>query len=282
MRRILQACICLCLGLVPLASAQTQSSSPGAAWKNHLRSVRIEKAKITKQNDEYVEGPRVLEAINVFAPDSSSSEYTNYDPDGSVNMRVVTTFNSDGDKTSISLFAGTDVLRRKIVYAYKERRLVEEATFNGDGSQKERRVLTWDDTGLSEVKVYGSDNSLTRRQVKTRNPQTGQYSWQTYSPDGAKIQARAYDYQQGPKVSEFTDYNANGTTANKTVMTRDAGQSQTDRSQYNPDGKLLSQTSEKCEHDSYGYPSKCTTYERDEKSGKLEPVMVTYYTATYY
>lgn len=280
MRKIL-ASVGACILFVAAANAQTQTAARDA-WKGHLRSVRVERAEITKQGDEYVEGARVLVGTNSFAEDSSSSEYILYEPDGSVNSRIVTTFNPDGDKTSISFFTGSDALRRKITYAYKERRLVEEITFEGDGSQKERRVLTWDANGLGEVKVYGGDNSLTRRQVKTRDAQTGRYMWTIYSPDGTKLREIAYDYEQGPKGSEFTEYAANGTPSSKTIMTKGAGASQTDKSEYNQDGTLRSKSSEKCEYDSHNYPSKCVTYRWDEKSGKSEPVRVTYYTATYY
>lgn len=280
MRRVLSA-LSLCLLLFGVAEAQSNRFRMGDVFKGPVRSARIERAKVFLENGEYKEGTRTLVVTNSYAPDWSWREYIGYNPDGTINQKILTTYNPNGDQTSISAFDGNGKLKSKTVYVYKDGKPVEEQRFDGDGKLQQKRVSVWSNTGgLSEVAYYDGSGALIKREVNTRDAQ--QSVWTTYNASGARIQeAVHYLNYGGPKKTEVTRYNPDGTILDKFVSQANAYVNQIEKTDYSSDGTPLRKTSEKREYDSNGNLSKITNYAWDEATRKFQPVEVSYYTITY-
>ncbi|MBD0373023.1 MAG: hypothetical protein ICV60_19435 [Pyrinomonadaceae bacterium] len=281
MKRNLLA-LALCLFLFSMAEAQSSQFRTGDAFKGPVRSARIERAKIFQENGENKEGPRVLVVAISYAPDWSWMENVGYRPDGSVNQKIVTTYNTNGDQTSISKFTGDGKLSLKIVYVYKDGRQVEENRFDGDGTLQQKRVTVWADQGkgINEIAYYDGQGALIKREVNTRDAQKS--VWTTYNAEGARMEeAVHYLNYGGPKKTEITRYNRDGTVAGTFVSQADASVNQIEKSYYNQSGTPQRKTYEKREYDSRGNLSKLTEYAWDEQAGKYQAVAVSYYTINY-
>lgn len=283
MKKIVTA-FSLCLLVSGLALAQTSRSRTGDTFRGPVRSVRIERAKISRQNDEYVEGARLLVVTKSYAADWSWSEYIGYKPDGTPSQKVITTYTPDGWQASVSTFAGDGKPLRKVTYVYKDGKLAEENTFDGKGALQRKRVLVWESNGraIAEITYYDGRGSLIKKAVKTRNPETKKSVWTTYNADGSVAEEAVYDRNyEGSHKSEIVKFNADGTLADKYVGESDADARQFEKAVYNPDGTLRSKWTETREYDSHGNLSKLTTKRWDELTGKYEPVAVSYYIITY-
>lgn len=281
MKRKLPA-LTLCLFLLSVAEAQSSRFRTGDAFKGPVRSARIERAKIFRENGQDKEGPRVLVTSISYAPDWSWMENVGYRPDGSVGQKIITTYDANGDQTSISKFDGSGRLLLKIVYVFKDGRQVEEQRFDGDGQLQQRRVSVWGNpgAGLSEVAYYDGLGALIKREVNTRDAQKS--VWTTYNPDGTVAEeAVHYLNYGGPKKTEITRYNRDGTVAGKFVSQADAGAKQIEKADYNRDGTPMRKNYETREYDSQGNLSKLTYYVWDEQAGKFKADSVSYYTITY-
>jgi YD repeat-containing protein len=271
----------LCLLLYGTVAAQSSRVRVGDAFKGPVRSVRIERAKFSEVNGEYKEGPLVLVVTKTYAADWSSAEYTGYNADGSISQKIVTTYNPDGGETSISVFNGEGKLKSKVAYLYKDGRVVEEDRFDGEGVLQQKRVTVSDDKGaLVEARYYDGKDALIKREVNTRDAQKS--TWTTYDANG-KVVEEAVHYLNygGPKKTEVTKYNADGTVAVKTVSEADVNVGQIDKADYNRGGTVTRKDSEKREYDAQGNLSKITNYKWDEAAGKFRPVSVSYYTIIY-
>lgn len=269
----------LCLLLCGVIEAQSSRVRVGDAFKGPVRSVRIEQAEIFQENGEYKEGPRVLVVAKSYSADWSSAEYTGYNPDSSISQKIVTAYNPDGGESSISVFSGEGRLKSKVAYVYKEGRIVEEDRFDGEGVLQQKRVTVLDDKGaLAEVRYYDGKDALIKREVNTRDAQKS--TWTTYDASSRVVEeAVHYLNYSGPKKTEVTKYNADGTVAVKTVSEADANVGQIEK-QYNRGG-VTRKTNEKREYDAQGNLSRITNYRWDEATGEFKPVSISYYTITY-
>jgi YD repeat-containing protein len=279
MKRSLSA-LSLCLLLFSVSEAQSNRFRTGDAFKGPVRSARIERAQIFLENGEYKEGPRTLVVADSYAPDWSWMNYIGYNPDGTINQKILTTYNANGDQTSIAVFNGDGKLKSKIVYVYKDGKVVEEQRFDGDGSLKQRRVTVWSNQGqVIEFAYYDGSGALIKRGVNTRDAQKS--VWTTYDPQGRIIEEAVHYLTYGHPKTEITRYSPNGTVLDKYVSQSDENTGQIDKAEYNSDGTPKRKTSEKREYDSQGNLSKITNYAWDEATGKFQPVSVSYYTITY-
>ncbi len=289
MRRNLAALV-LCLLSFSLAAAQTEAGENTKrverrdGFNGSVQSVRIERVKITKQNGEMVEGPRILVATHAYAEDMTWSEFVNYDETGAPIRKYAFTYNAEGDRTSMSISTGDGTFVRKTNYIYKGRRLVEEHYLKADGTLEQKRVMVWegDSANLNEVVTFNGEGAITKKEIKTIDPETKRIVWTTYGPSGEKAQERAFTFNQDATKSEFTQYNQNGTPQSKSVMTSDAGVGQREKTEYKQDGSLRRRTNETRELDQYGNLSKLTTSRWNERTGQYEPIAISYYTITYY
>ena len=269
----------LCLLLFGVAEAQSNRIRVGDAFRGPVRSARIERAEIFLENGEYKEGPRVLSTTVSYAPDWSWSENVGYKSDGTIIQKIKTTYDPSGAQTSISKFDSDGKLMFKIVYIYKDGKIVEEDRFNGDGSLEQRRITVQTDKGQGEVQYYDGSGALIKKQTTTRDGQRTITT--TYNASGARVEAMVQYPGSGIPRTEITRYRANGTVLDNYVGQSDNATGRIDKTSSAPDGTLLRKTSEKREYDSNNNLSKITNYAWDEAAGKFQPVSVSYYSITY-
>ena len=240
--------------------------------------------RLQNRTAKIVEGPRVLSVTKTYAPDWSWSEYIGYKPDGSISQKIVTTYNPNGDETSVSIFNGAGKLLSKKTFVYKDGRMSEGSDFNGDGVLVQKRVLVWGEgsAGIIEVAYYDGKGALIKREVNTRDMQAKKSVWTTYRADGSVAEEATHDLNYGgTKKTQIVRYNVDGTVESTYISTSDASARDLEKVESNADGTPRRKMSETREYDANRNLSKITDKRWNEQTGQYEPVSVSYYTIVY-
>ena len=280
LKRLLSASILLA-ALAAAASAQQKPLMfrQGDAFRGPVKSARIEHATFKRVDGVLVEGPRRLSVVSTYSPDGRRKEYEGYGPDGSVRTRYVHVYDDAGNEVELSMFDGKGDLQMRRVY---HPAAGETLTYNGDGSLRERRVVTLRPDGkLAEVRLYNGDGALKSRDVNTK--EGGVSVWSTYGPDGVlKREARHSLNYGGPHHTELKTFAPDGSPVWRRVSDVDAKVSDLRVTEDKGDGGPTRQTRETREYDSHRNLHKQTSFKWNAETGEYEPTSVSYYTLTYY
>jgi antitoxin component YwqK of YwqJK toxin-antitoxin module len=279
--------------------AQERSTADATyALKGPVRTFRVEVATFVAKDGDYVEGPKVTQMEASFNQDGNRTDLRIYNDKGELSRRIVMKF--DGRKMTEALnYDGAGKMWLRIVDVYDgERLLKEEVTYNGDGSLRSKKTFKRDELGQAfETSGYNAQGVL-RDQFK--NTFDGRILLTTerkvYRDDGSLASSTFYEAEK--RRSETTNYEPDGSIANKTVRTGQQVE------QYGPDGSLQKTGTISDQHrlldevvlnkdgstkkessapdrvDAHGNWTKLTKWQTDSQGTR--PLSVAYRTLTYY
>lgn len=161
------------------------------------------------------------------------------DADGRTNWKIVTTYDSNGNKLDESEYNANDVLTSKTIWKFTNRQS-EEAFYNADGGLLGKTISKYDDQNRPiEVCQYNANGQLELK--------------------------RTYVYNDANKLAEVNYFGGDGVQERKLVYRFDANYAITEAQTYNAAGKLTVRVIYK--YDSSGNVAKTTTYNVAEKFG---------------
>ena len=268
------------------------------ALKGPVRTFRVEVATFVSKDGDYVEGPRVPQMEASFNQDGNRTDLRIYNDKGVLSRRIVMKF--DGRKMTEALnYDGAGKMWLRIVDVYDDKSLLkEELTYNGDGSLRSRKTYKRDELDQAyEVSEYNAQGILLDQ---FKNTFDGRLLLTTerkvYRENGSLASISLYETEK--RRSETTNYQPDGSIANKTVRTDQQLE------QYGPDGSLQKTGTISVEHrlldqvvlnndgstkkesstpdqlDAHGNWTKLTRWQTD--SHGTRPLSVAYRTLTYY
>jgi len=279
--------------------AQERSDADATyALKGPVHTFKVEVATFVSKDGSYVEGPRVAQMEATFNQDGNRTDLLMYDDRGAVVRRIVMKF--DGLKMTEALnYDGLGKMWLRIVNVYDEQsRIKEELTYHGDGSLRTKKTFKRDELGHAiETNEYNTQGVLLDQ---FKNDFDGPLLLTTvrkvYRENGSLASTSFYEPEK--RRTETTNYNPDGSVANKTVRT--AQQLET----YGPDGSLqktgtisvqnrlvdavvLNQDGSRTKEsnapdqlDAHGNWTKMTRWQTDSQGTR--PLTVAYRTLTYY
>ena len=292
--------VAVLVALMSLVTHAQERSMADATYalKGPVRTFKVEVAAFVSKDGDYVEGPRVTQMEASFNKDGNRTDLRIYNDKGELTRRIVMKF--DGRKmTEANNYDGAGKMWLRIVDVYDgERLLKEELTYNGDGSLRSKKTYKRDELGQAfETSEYNAQGVL-RDQFK--NTFDGRILRTTerkvYREDGSLASITFYEAEKSR--SETTNYQPNGSIANKTVRTAQQVE------QYGPDGSLQKTGTISVEHrlldevvldkdgstkkessapdrlDAHGNWTKLTRWQTDSQGTR--PLSVAYRTLTYY
>ena len=288
------------IALMSLVGYGQERSTADATYalKGPVRTFKVEVATFVSKDGDYVEGPRVVQMEAWFNQDGNRTDLHIYNDQGVLTRRIVMKF--DGRKmTEVINYDGGGKMWLRTVNLYDDHSLPkEELTYNGDGSLRSKKTYKRDELGQAiEVSKYNAQGVLLDQ---FKNTFDGSLLLTTerkvYREDGSLASINFYEAKK--RRSETTNYQPDGSIANKTVRT---GQQ---LEQYGPDGSLEKTGTISVEHrlldevvlnkdgltkkesnapdqlDAHGNWTKLTRWQTD--SHGTRPLSVAYRTLTYY
>jgi antitoxin component YwqK of YwqJK toxin-antitoxin module len=268
------------------------------ALKGPVRTFKVEVATFVSKDGDYVEGPRMPQMEASFNQDGNRTDLYIYNNKGVLSRRIVMKF--DGRKMTEAInYDGAGVMWLRTVDVYDDNsRLKEELTYNGDGSLRSKKTYKRDELGQAiEVSEYNPKGVLLDQFKNTfEGPLLVTTERKVYREDGSLVSTSLSEIKK--RRSETTNYQPDGSVANKTVRTAQQVE------QYGPDGSLQKTATISTEHrlvdevvlnkdgstqkesnapdqiDAHGNWTKLTKWHTDSQGTR--PLSVTYRTLTYY
>jgi antitoxin component YwqK of YwqJK toxin-antitoxin module len=268
------------------------------ALKGPVRTFKVEVATFVSKDGDYVEGPRMPQMEASFNQDGNRTDLYIYNNKGVLSRRIVMKF--DGRKMTEAInYDGAGVMWLRTVDVYDDNsRLKEELTYNGDGSLRSKKTYKRDELGHAiEVSEYNPKGVLLDQFKNTfEGPLLVTTERKVYREDGSLVSTSLSEIKK--RRSETTNYQPDGSVANKTVRTAQQVE------QYGPDGSLQKTATISTEHrlvdevvlnkdgstqkesnapdqlDAHGNWTKLTKWHTDSQGTR--PLSVTYRTLTYY
>jgi hypothetical protein len=273
-----------------LASAASAQSNPisyrdGDEFRGFIRSVQTEHALVSRQNDEVIEGPRVLLQTRKYSPDGRRCETIAYQKDGSQRYKDIYIYNDAGKLAEKDTFNEQDVLTRKQVNSFDEGgRLIEETAFNTDGTLQQRKVFIYSSAKdrLLEIVTYDGNGMVIRRDVNSYDYQNRKSTWHTEEPDGTRSEQTFDLNAPEPRLQEYISYNAGGAVARTHVSSNDYPVHRIEGTDYNADGAIVRKESQNREFDSQRNITKITWLRWNKERETFEPFAITYNIISYY
>jgi antitoxin component YwqK of YwqJK toxin-antitoxin module len=282
-----------------VAHAQERSDAEVTyALKGPVRTFKVEVATFISRDGDYVEGPRMVQMEASFNQDGNRTDLHIYNNKGVLSRRIVMKF--DGRKMTEAInYDGAGVMWLRTVDVYDDNsRLKEELTYNGDGSLRSKKTFKRDELGHAiEVSEYNPKGVLLDQFKNTFDgPVVLTTERKVYREDGSLVSISLSEVKK--RRSETTNYQPDGSIANKTVRTGQQVE------QYGPDGSLQKTATISVEHrlvdevvvnkdgstqkesnapdqlDAHGNWTKLTKWQTDSQGTR--PLSVTYRTLTYY
>lgn len=279
--------------------AQERSDADATyALKGPVRTFRVEVARFTSKDGDYVEGPRVAQMEASFNQDGNRTDLHIYDEKGVLSRRIVMKF--DGRKMTEAInYDGAGRMWLRTVDVYDDKgRLKEELTYNGDGSLRSKKTFKRDELGQAiETAEFNAQGILLDQFKNTFDgPLLLTTERKVYRENGSLASVAFYEVEN--RRSETTTYQPDGSIANKTVRTAQQVE------QYGPDGSLQKTGTISVEHrlldevvlnkdgsrkkesnapdqiDAHGNWTKLTRWQTDSQGTR--PLSVAYRTLTYY
>lgn len=219
-----------------VAHAQDRSDADATyALKGPVKTFRTEVATFVLKDGEYVEGPRVPQMEAAFNRDGNRTDLYLYDRDGKLGRRIVMKFEGKRMVETIN-YDGSGNMFLRIVETYDEQgQLKESNTFNGDGSLRSKTHYQRNSQGQLVEKVERNAQNVVLEQLNNRFEGRNLHSTERklYDNSGKLMQEEIY---VAPNKKTTIRYNRDGSVASKSVR---VGQ---EVAHYGPDGSLQKAT----------------------------------------
>ncbi|MDQ3818072.1 MAG: hypothetical protein M3362_10300 [Acidobacteriota bacterium] len=278
-----------------------------------VRSVRVERARISGDNQSYNEGPSMPVRLTTFDPKGREVEELNLSSDSSAETKNVFIYDAK-ERLAEKRQYTNERYDGKTVYTYDDRgRLDQEIREAPDGALLIRKVYRYDaDGNRVEAAHYQQDGSLTTRilsrfdedgrtaevifcggprtgviiktdeHIKVLSPDSTPSDHESICGEGIFITRLVFAYNDGGDPISVHQYGGGGSLLNRKVFTKDADGRRFTISHYGPDGELREKEEHRRELDSRGNWIKDTKFIWDANADVFEPAEVTYRKIDYY
>ena len=279
-KRLVPLAVLVMAGLAP---AQEQLVRGPENLSGSIQSIRIEKAELSNNLGNWVEGPRILSHITKYDPRGTNSESLVYRTDGSLYARYVATCNSTGQRDEETYFNAKASILDRMTYAYDGNgRLSEKVVYTEKRKPDQRIVLSYDANGRIEQKTYRSIDGKAEAKVtyifdeKERKTEST-----TYDKKGAMLSTATDRYDVNGHLVERTFSDAKNAFFWRLVVSNDPRGNRLEETFHN--GQGVSKWHYSYEFDSAMNWTKRITSQLVSRSGlsAYEPVGVTYRIITY-
>ena len=99
-------------------------------------------------------------------------------------------------------------MAKKETTKYENNRVVEEQSYNADGSLAEKRVYEYDNQGNNtELEFYNANDELTQRYLYSYDNQGNRIEWRFYDADEFLVALTTYYYDDHNNVTEISSFN---------------------------------------------------------------------------
>ena len=250
-----------------------------------VRNVRTEVVGVSRQNGEYVEGPRVLVQTRDYSSDGRQCETTFYEPDGTMSRKEVRVYNESGKWVEWNNYDASGMLVfRKLNNFDESGRITVEMSLNGDGTIQQRKVIVWSPMKdrMDEIDTYDGEGTLIRKDVSHYDHRNRKLIWVTEEPGGKKGK-QTFDLTNNDprrRIQESVGADAKGSVAS--TFTDSATGQQIDNTIYDSTGSVVEKMPINREYDSRKNVIKETHLRAKKGDEKPEPLFVLYNTISYY
>ena len=157
--------------------------------------------KIRKESGEYTYYSYYFD-VNGFA--LGWNEYTKA---GALKGRTAYLNDRNGNRVERTVFMN-ERMSKKETSRYENNRLVEEQSYNSDGTMAERRVYKYDNAGNnSEMEFYNAQGDLTQRYLYQYDDRGNRIEWRFYDADDFLVALTTYYYDDHDNVIEVSSFN---------------------------------------------------------------------------
>jgi antitoxin component YwqK of YwqJK toxin-antitoxin module len=250
------------------------------AYWGPVRTVRVERAKITNQNGTLIEGPRTLLQTIIYNEEGSRKEVTVYRPDGAISGKSIDTYDPEGRILETDTVRGNGDPGNRMVSSYDgNKRLIEKIIYRPDGSVSGRITFVYQDNKRIHTSVSYDQNGVIVTEV-TGTLDLKMHRMEAISQNGNQVVQRESSFTDTPQGQVYEEQ-VNGTRTRHT-LNRPTGNGGPELIEYNPDGAVGSKQRWKTEDDSHGNSVKTITFVANGDSGNFQPAEVLYLTFEYY
>ena len=296
--KLLQVGVLIALMSLVVLGQERSMADATYALKGPVRTFRVEIATFVSKDGDYIEEPRVAQMEASFNQDGNRTDLRIYNDKGVLSRRIVMKF--EGRKMTEAInYDGAGRMWLRTVDVYDDKGLLkEELTYNGDGSLRSKKTYKRNEQGQTiEISEYNAQGVLLDQFKNTFDgPRLITTERKVYREDGSLASMKLYEAEKSR--SETTNYQPDGSIANKTVRTAQQIE------QFGPDGSLQKTGTISVEHrlldevvlnkdgsrkkesnapdqlDAHGNWTKLTRWQTDSQGTR--PLTVVYRTLTYY
>lgn len=113
----------------------------------------------------------------------------------------------NGNRVQRTVYLG-QMMTKKESSRYENNNLVEEQSFNADGTMTEKRVYKYDNQGNNtELEFYNSRGDLTQRYLYKYDSHGNRIEWRFYDADEFLVALTTYYYDDHDNVVEISSFN---------------------------------------------------------------------------
>jgi antitoxin component YwqK of YwqJK toxin-antitoxin module len=245
-----------------------------------VRTVRVERAKITNQNGTLIEGPRMLLQTITYNEEGSRKEVTVYRPDGAISGKSIDTYDPEGRILETDTVHGNGDPGNRMVSSYDgNKNLIEQIIYRPDGSISHRTNFVYLESKRIQHSVGYDENGVIVSEINgTLDLKT--HRTHTITQNSAQTLQRESSFTDTPQGQVYEEQ-VNGTRTRHT-LNRPTGNEGPELIEYNPDGAVGSKQRWKTEDDSHGNSVKTITFVANGDSGNFQPAEVLYLTFEYF
>jgi antitoxin component YwqK of YwqJK toxin-antitoxin module len=244
-----------------------------------VHTIRDERATLTNENGNLVEGPKELIMTMEYSEDGTKQDRSVFIPAANITFRTVETYDPDGRVLETNTYQ-RGVLKNRVVSNYDEKKqLIERVTYRGDGSVSSRIVFRREGNRReSEAWSYDFQGNVISQIKNSSDAASGRSESTIVSPSGvARSESSQTDNPDGRR--EFKTEGSNGEFRREAVTNVKGGE---ERIVYNQDGTIKSKERFIRAFDSYRNMIKTTHLTANGDSADFVPADVTYRTITYF
>lgn len=133
--------------------------------------------------------------------------WNEYDENNALTGRTAYLNDRNGNRIERTVYLG-QMMTKKESSRYDNNRLVEEQSFDSDGTMTERRVYKYDSQGNNtELEFYNKDGDLKQRYLYKYDNHGNRIEWRFYDADEFLVALTTYYYDNHDHVIEVSSFN---------------------------------------------------------------------------
>jgi len=275
--------IAFILALVVLANAQ-QSEFPKSI---HIKSLRRETAKLTYENGQAKESPRVTLEETTYDQKGGAAEQIVNNPDGTFKSKLgwESTYDSQGKEIARTYFGANRKPTSRSTTIYDDNGRVTQVSFFGsEGPAIYNMLVSYDEKGKVSKEDRRNPDGTCRGFLEYAYDSKGNRTEEIYhNGKGAIYQRNVYSFDERGRMITSSIYDGDGASLIQELFTYDDKDNMIDASRYQRDTLLLSKSFKYDAFDDHGnWTKRRIARKGTERGTPFSENVVEYRTMTYY